>query len=73
MTPQLTREQRNTFGTVITTSAMENKRSVYMIDAPAGTGKTFTECAVAAHLRARAKLVLCATSTGLAALILPGG
>ncbi|CAN0340426.1 unnamed protein product, partial [Ectocarpus sp. 12 AP-2014] len=35
--------------------------------------KTFTECAITAHLRARANLVLCATSTGIATLVLPGG
>ena len=43
-----------------------------MIDAPAGTGKTFAETTIAASLRARGTLVLC-TSTGIAALILPGG
>ena len=45
-----------------------------MIDAPAGTGKSFTQCAIAAHIRAQRKLVLCTASTGIiAALILPGG
>ena len=44
-----------------------------MIDAPAGTGKSFTQCAIAAHIRAQRKLVLCTASSGIAALILPGG
>ena len=44
-----------------------------MIDAPAGTGKTFTETTIAASLRARGTLVLCTASTGKAAVILPGG
>ena len=45
-----------------------------MIDAPAGTGKTFRECTITAHLRSQGKLLLCAAaSTGIAALILPGG
>ena len=45
-----------------------------MIDAPAGTGKSFTQCAIAAHIRAQRKPVLCTASTGtIAALILPEG
>ena len=44
-----------------------------MIDAPVGTGKTFTESTIAASLRARGTLVLFTASTGIAALILPGG
>ena len=44
-----------------------------MIDAPADSGKTPTMCALSADLRAKGKLVLCAASTGIAALLLPGG
>ena len=44
-----------------------------MIDAPAGTGKTFTECTIAAHLHSQGKLVLCTASKRIATLILPGG
>ena len=44
-----------------------------MIDAPAGTGKNFSETTIAASLRARGTLVLCTASTGRAALVLPGG
>lgn len=43
-----------------------------MIDSPAGTGKTFTICTIAAVLTGR-RLVLRPASTGIAALILPGG
>lgn len=41
-----------------------------MMDGPAGTGKTFTECAISAHIRAQNKLNLCTASTGIAELIL---
>lgn len=34
--------------------------------------KTFTECTIVAHLRSHGKLVLCAASTGIPTLILPG-
>ena len=42
-----------------------------MIDAPAGTGKTFTEKVIAASLRGDGKTVLAVASTGTAALQLP--
>ena len=45
-----------------------------MIDAPAGSGKTFTMTAISADLRAKGNnLVLCSASTVIAALLLPGG
>ena len=70
--PQLTQEQKTVFD-AITSSVIQQEGGVYMIDAPAGTGKTFTETTIAASLRARETLVLCTASTGIAALILPGG
>ena len=57
----------------ITFSVIQQEGGVYMIDAPAETGKTFTETTIAASLRARGTLVICTASTGIAALILPGG
>lgn len=44
-----------------------------MIDAPAGTGKTYTEKVIAARLRSEGYIVLIVASTGIAALQLPGG
>ena len=70
--PKLTAEQKSIFDAV-TTAALNDNGGIFMIDAPAGTGKTFTECAITAHIRAHSKLVLCAASTGIASLILPGG
>ena len=56
------------------TSAVRNSRpQSFMIDAPAGTGKTFTIRAIAAHLRSENRLVLIVASTGIASLQLPGG
>ena len=57
----------------ISSSVESDKGGIYMIDAPAGSGKTFTMCALAADIRAKGKLVLCTASTGTAALLLPGG
>ena len=72
MSPNLTNEQKHIFDKV-TTNALHNKGGVYMIDAPAGTGKSYTICASSSYLRAQGKLVLCAASRGIAALLLPGG
>ena len=54
-------------------NALQDTGGLYMIDASAGTGKTFTERTITAHQRSQGKLVLCAASTGIAALIPPGG
>ncbi|CAN0089614.1 unnamed protein product [Laminaria digitata] len=70
--PQLTQEQKTVFD-AITSSVIQKKGGIYMMNAPAGTGKTFRESTIAASLRARGTLVLCTASTGIAALILPGG
>ena len=70
--PHLTQEQKTMFD-AITSSVIQQEGGVHVIDAPAGTGKTFTETTIAASLRARGTLVLCTASTGIAALILPGG
>lgn len=70
--PYLTHEQRHVYNTVIT--AVNNQAGrPFMIDAPAGTGKTFTEKVIAAKLRGDGKTVLIVASTGIAALQLPGG
>ena len=70
--PRLNEEQRRVHQQV-TTSVLTNRGGAFMIDAPAGSGKTFTMTTIAADLRSRGKLVLCSASTGIAALLLPGG
>ncbi|CAN0403692.1 unnamed protein product, partial [Ectocarpus sp. 13 AM-2016] len=63
MKPNLTGEQKKIFDTV-TVSALQDRGGVYMIDAPPGTGKSYTICAISSNLRAQEKLVLCTASTG---------
>ena len=70
--PLLTSEQRKVYDTIVSAVCDENGRP-FMIDAPAGTGKTFTEKVIAAHLRGLGKTVLIVASTGIATLQLPGG
>lgn len=68
----LTAEQHHVYKTVID-SVNSDEGKPYMIDAPAGTGKTYTEKCLAAKLRGGGKMVLIVASTGIAALQLPGG
>ncbi|CAN0386694.1 unnamed protein product, partial [Scytosiphon promiscuus] len=70
--PQLNCEQRQVFDAVSLAIATGDG-GTFMIDTPAGSGKTFTMCALSADLRAKGRLVLCSASTGIAALLLPGG
>lgn len=68
----LTTEQQQVYSTVI--SSVRNKSGkAYIIDARAGTGKTYTQKCIAARLRGEGKVVLIVASTGIAALQLPGG
>ena len=40
---------------------------------PAGTGKTFLYKLLCSYFRSKGKIVLCVASSGIAALLLPGG
>jgi hypothetical protein len=54
--------------------AVEEKTGkVFFLHGPAGTGKTFTYRALCHVLRGQSKVVLCVASSGIAALLLPGG
>lgn len=55
--PKLNAAQRLVFDAV-SSSIESRKGAVFMIDAPTGSGKTFTMCALSADLRASVKLVL---------------
>lgn len=68
----LTHEQRHVYDSVVA-SVTAGSANLFMIDAPAGTGKTYTESILCARLRSMSKLVLCVASTGIAGLQLPGG
>ncbi|CAN0283168.1 unnamed protein product [Scytosiphon promiscuus] len=72
LVPQLNCEQRQVFDAV-SLAISTGEGGAFMIDAPAGSCKTFTMCALSADLRAKDRLVLCSASTGIAALLLPGG
>ena len=66
------RDRRQVYSTV--TNSVRNKDGkAHIIDARAGSGKTYTQKCIAARLRGGREVVLIVASTGIAALQLPGG
>ncbi|KAF8758703.1 Helitron helicase-like domain at N-terminus [Rhizoctonia solani] len=69
---QLNNEQLAAFNQVL--ASVQNDLGVtFFLDGPAGTGKTFLYRTLCTTLRAQGKIVICVASSGLAALLLPGG
>ena len=65
-------DQRSAFDKI--TSAITNKTGeIFFLHGPGGTGKTYLYNTLCYHLRSQAKIVLCAASSGIAALLLKGG
>ena len=52
---------------------MSLQSNLFFIDGPGGTGKTFTYNALLAAVRAEGGIALAVASSGVAALLLPGG
>lgn len=69
---QLNLEQRAAFDDVM--DSINNERGrFFFINGPGGTGKTYVYRAICHSVRAAGKLILCVASSGIAALLLPGG
>jgi hypothetical protein len=70
---RLNQDQRHAFN--IITAAIENdpQHAQFFLQGPGGTGKTFFYRCLCQYFRAQAKIVLCVASSGIAALLLPGG
>jgi len=77
-------DQRTVFDTIVNDcETYENNNSltdtsssgthIFFIDAPGGTGKTFTLNTIAAYFRSKKKVVLCNASSGIAAVLMKGG
>jgi hypothetical protein len=69
---KLNNEQRAAYDQILT-SVYGDHGTTFFLDGPAGTGKTFLYNSLCATLRAENKIVICVASSGLAALLLPGG
>lgn len=69
---RLNDEQRRVFDDVM--DSVRNERgSMFFINGPGGTGKTFIYRAICHAIRAEGWIILCVASSGIAALLLPGG
>ena len=70
--PMLNDDQRLAFDTIfVSTCAQDGK--VFFIHGPGGTGKTFLYKTLCHRVRANGWIILCVASSGIAALLLPGG
>ncbi|KAK6021271.1 hypothetical protein OSTOST_13057 [Ostertagia ostertagi] len=54
-------------------SVTSQEGKLFFLDGPGGTGKTFVWTTLLARLRGQGKIVLAVASSGIAALLLPGG
>ncbi|QRW04504.1 ATP-dependent DNA helicase PIF1 [Ceratobasidium sp. AG-Ba] len=54
-------------------STTQDQGQTFFLDGPAGTGKTFLYQALCYKIRSQGDIVLCVASSGIAALLLPGG
>ena len=70
--PLLNRDQRVAFDTIFA-SACAGDGITFFLHGPGGTGKTFLYNTLCHRLRANGSIVLCVASSGIAALLLPGG
>jgi hypothetical protein len=58
---------------MITRSVLEQQPKLFFLDGPGGTGKTFLYNTICNRIRGQSDIVLCAASSGIAALLLSGG
>ena len=70
---QLNADQRIAYDTILEQVASTPQKSHFFIQGPAGTGKTFLYKCICSYYRGQGKIVLCVASSGIAALLLPGG
>jgi len=70
--PALNDEQRAAFDDVFTSTA-ERSGKIFFLHGPGGTGKTFVYNSLCHRIRGEGWITLCVASSGIAALLLPGG
>lgn len=68
----MTEEQKNAFDTIME-AVNQRKSKVFFLNGYGGTGKTYVWKALSSTIRSREQIVLNVASSGIAALLLPGG
>ena len=72
--PLLNADQKLAYDTITEASDVSNINcQVFFVDGPGGTGKTFLYKQLLNHIRSKGKIALAVASSGIAALLLPGG
>ena len=66
-------DQHSAFDKIIQAIESGSPNSQFFLQGPAGTGKTFLYETICHHFCARGEVVICVASSGIAALLLPGG
>ena len=72
MVPQLNPEQKSSYDMVLS-AVLSGTGGTFFLNGPGGTGKTFVYRALCHTLRGMGHIVICVASSGIAALLLPGG
>ena len=70
---QFNNDQRAAFGTIVDKIERDPINAHFFLHGWGGTGKTFLYKGLCHHFRSQRKIVLCVASSGIAALLLPGG
>jgi len=70
---QFNNDQRAAFGTIVDKIERDPTNAHFFLHGWGGTGKTFLYKGLCHHFRSQRKIVLCVASSGIAALLLPGG
>lgn len=73
MIDQLNPDQQAAFTEITTAIATDPQTAHFYAQGQGGSGKTFLYKTLCYHYRGQGKIVLCVASTGIAALLLPGG
>lgn len=70
---RLNEDQKRNFDIIDAAIRNDPHSALFFLQGYAGTGKTFLYQTICRHFRAQGKIVLCVASSGIAALLLPGG
>ena len=70
--PLLNPEQTTAFNSILD-AALSKRAQIFFLEGAAGAGKTFLYNALCHAVRSHEMIVLCVASSGIAALLLPGG
>lgn len=73
MIPTLNDDQRRCFETITGRMVSHPRDCHFYLQGPGGSGKTYLYKTLCHYYRGQGKIVLCVASTGIAALLLPGG